>query len=128
MFSYLGYGERAGSGLYNIKAIWNEKGWKVPEIEERLNPNRTTLILSTEKRENNNSTINITENNNISLNNTENQILKLLEQNPNMTQKEIADNIKITERAVSKVMKELKTKNIITRIGSNKKGYWKINL
>ena len=62
------------------------------------------------------------------MNNTENQILKLLEQNPNMTQKEIADNIKITERAVSKVMKELKTKNIITRIGSNKKGYWKINL
>lgn len=64
MFSYLGYGERAGSGLFNINTIWKEKNWKEPKIEERLNPNRTTLILSTEKIatiNDENSTINIDE-------------------------------------------------------------------
>lgn len=126
MFSYLGYGERAGSGLYNINAIWNEKGWKSPEIKERLNPDRTTLVLSKEKKENEFS--NITKNEGVILNSTENQILKLIKQDSNITQLELASQIGITERAISKVIKELKGKNIITRIGSNKTGFWKINL
>ena len=52
MFSYLGYGERAGSGLSMINDVWKEKGWVIPKIEETFNPNRTTLILYTK---NNNS-------------------------------------------------------------------------
>lgn len=92
IFSYLGYGERAGSGLYNIKAIWNEKGWNEPKIEERLNPNRTTLILSTEKAENKNVTINDTINDTINitikLSKTEKKIMDIIANNSNITQQE----------------------------------------
>jgi len=34
MFSYLGYGERAGSGLSMINEVWKGKGWIVPKLEE----------------------------------------------------------------------------------------------
>ena len=30
IFSYLGYGERAGSGLSKIKTVWKEKDWIAP--------------------------------------------------------------------------------------------------
>ena len=53
MFSYLGYGERAGSGLSMINDVWKEKGWVIPEIEETFNPNRTTLILYTKENNSN---------------------------------------------------------------------------
>ena len=50
MFSHLGYGERAGSGLPMINNVWNEKGWILPEIKEAFNPNRTTLVLITKSQ------------------------------------------------------------------------------
>lgn len=45
MFSYLGFGERAGSGLYMIRKTWENKNWIKPELKDELNPNRTILTL-----------------------------------------------------------------------------------
>ena len=45
MFSLIGIGERAGSGLMNIETVWKEKGLPRPILTERFNPDRTTLIL-----------------------------------------------------------------------------------
>ena len=47
MFSNLGYGERAGSRLSMINAIWIEKGWVKPKIYEKFNPSRIILELYT---------------------------------------------------------------------------------
>ena len=49
MFSYLGFGERAGSGLYMISTVWKSKNWIKPQIKEELNPNRTILTLYMKK-------------------------------------------------------------------------------
>lgn len=49
MFSYLGFGERAGSGLYMINSVWRNKNWIKPEIKDELNPNRTILSLYMKK-------------------------------------------------------------------------------
>ena len=49
MFSYLGFGEREGSGLYMISIVWKNKNWIKPEIKEELNPNRTILTLHMKK-------------------------------------------------------------------------------
>ena len=38
-------GERAGSGVPNIFNTWKDAGWKEPIIEERFDPDRTSLIL-----------------------------------------------------------------------------------
>lgn len=45
MFDLINIGERSGSGVPNIFNTWNDQGWKEPAIEERFDPDRTTLTL-----------------------------------------------------------------------------------
>lgn len=50
MFNLINIGERAGSGVPNIFNVWNNQGFVEPEIEERLDPDRTVLTLSFVKK------------------------------------------------------------------------------
>ena len=45
MFSLIDVGERAGSGIPNIFRVWEEQQWTLPVIEEKFNPERSTLYL-----------------------------------------------------------------------------------
>ena len=47
MFSLIGVGERAGSGLENIRKAWKEQEWTIPDLEESYNPDRVELTLRT---------------------------------------------------------------------------------
>lgn len=46
MLNLIGIGERAGSGVPDIYSVWEQQGWKEPEVEEQYAPDRTTLKLS----------------------------------------------------------------------------------
>lgn len=50
MFNMIGIGERAGSGVPDIFSVWEQEGWKEPEIEEQYGPDRTILTLSLVKK------------------------------------------------------------------------------
>ena len=50
MFNMIDIGEHAGSGVPNIYNTWEDEGWEEPVIIEEFDPDRTTLILSFEKR------------------------------------------------------------------------------
>lgn len=56
------------------------------------------------------------------------KILELIKQNPKITLEEIANVLGISKRAVEKQVKKLREANIIERIGSDRSGWWKINL
>ena len=56
----------------------------------------------------------------------EKQVLGLLKENPGYTTTQIADRLSVTRKTVSIYLKSLKEKNLIERIGSDRKGYWKI--
>lgn len=60
---------------------------------------------------------------------TENEIklLELLKENPNITQLQLCKCLDISRRTVSTILSNLKLKGEIERIGSDRKGYWKIN-
>ena len=45
MFNMIGIGERAGSGVPDIFAVWEAQGWKQPVVEETFGVDRTTLTL-----------------------------------------------------------------------------------
>ncbi|MBR0090432.1 MAG: putative DNA binding domain-containing protein [Lachnospiraceae bacterium] len=45
MFNLIGIGERAGSGVPDIFAVWEAQGWKQPVVEETFGVDRTTLTL-----------------------------------------------------------------------------------
>ena len=49
MFNLIDIGERAGSGVPGIFNVWRDEGLEEPIIEEKYNPDRTSLILSFEK-------------------------------------------------------------------------------
>lgn len=46
MFIMVGIGERAGSGVLDIYAVWDSQRWKEPTVEEQYDPDRTILKLS----------------------------------------------------------------------------------
>ena len=60
------------------------------------------------------------------LNETQIEIIKLINDNPGITQKEIAKELDITRDGIKYNMKVLKEMNIIKREGPTKKGIWKI--
>ena len=55
------------------------------------------------------------------------QILALISEDPAYTSTAIAEKLSISRKTVSQRLKEMKVKDIIERIGSDRKGYWKIN-
>ena len=69
---------------------------------------------------------NVPVNDPVKLNKTENQILQLIKNNPNITQKEIADILKLSEKTIKRNTNKLKEKGLLRRIGADKNGYWKI--
>jgi len=55
---------------------------------------------------------------------TTEKILRLLLEKPNLTNQELADKCGLTEDGIYYNIKRLKQKGLITRIGSDKGGYW----
>ena len=51
MFNLIGIGERAGSGVPDIYAIWENQGWIEPQVIEEYSPDRTVLKLPFVNRE-----------------------------------------------------------------------------
>ncbi|KIV51507.1 transcriptional regulator [Aneurinibacillus migulanus] len=45
MFLLIGLGERAGSGLFNIRQTWRDREWEIPQFLQQETPARTTFIL-----------------------------------------------------------------------------------
>jgi Fic family protein len=57
---------------------------------------------------------------------TEDKILEYLTQNPKTTIKELSEVLDLTTRAIEKQIANLKKENKLKRIGSARKGYWKV--
>ncbi len=62
----------------------------------------------------------------LKLNNTQKRIIELIQINGDITQIEIGEQLNITTRTVGRNMKKLQDSNIITRVGSDTQGYWKV--
>ncbi len=55
-------------------------------------------------------------------------VYDIIHQNPKSTVNDICEQLSIKERQVYKHISLLKSLGIITRVGSNKTGYWKVNI
>jgi len=65
--------------------------------------------------------------NNIKFGVNQEKMLSLIENTPTITVNEMAKLLGISERAIEKNLAKFKEMNILTRIGSDKTGNWKIN-
>lgn len=104
--------------------------WKSNLPEPEFEVLRGTFKVTFRKEKTENNAQNITENcaDNFTENCTDNEmkLLELLKINPNMTQVELSDKLNVSRRTISTLLAKLKEKSIIKRIGSDRKGYWKI--
>ena len=54
------------------------------------------------------------------------KILELIANDSAITTSKLAEMLSVTRKTISTHMKKLKKNNVIERIGSDRKGYWKI--
>ena len=97
----------ADKDLYVLKGIKvkeddNHEDFQKVNVEKKVDENEETTQKTTQK------------------------IIELMKNYPEITQKELAEQCGITADGIKWQIKQLKKKNIITRIGSDKSGYWQI--
>lgn len=125
IFLQCGIVEQSGHGVPLVVREYGEQAYK-------FDKNMITVVIPFDKngfnKENTveKSTVNSTVNSTVKLNKTEQSIIELIQENENITLKEIATRLNKTESLIKKSIKKLKEGNIIERFGSDKTGYWKI--
>ena len=63
---------------------------------------------------------------NVPVNKTQRKILELLQANNNLTYENLAVTLNLNRKTIMRNLNDLKNKNLIHRVGSNKSGYWEI--
>ena len=118
IFSLVGIGERAGSGIYSIHHVWETNKFPKPVLSEKFNPERILFYLQWNiKNKSSGKTFE-------SSGKTSDKIIVLIEKNSSITIPEMSQILKISTRAVEKQLNNLKKSNQIKRIGSAKTGHW----
>lgn len=131
--------ERSGSGIKEImndyKASANITEDRLPTFfsdESDFNVTFWNLNYGVEQSESKGSNREVSDKvsdksiGNANLSDTEKQILSYISKNSNITQKELASQLGISEIGIRKAMAQLKKNGIIIREGSPKKGSWKV--
>ena len=130
VFSRMKIIESWGTGIKRMFSSCKEYGIREPELLEigdsfRVNlyrPSYNGVSLSSPEGSLKGSLKSSLKNLNI----TQQKIMELLQKNSSITQAQMAEIIKISKRAIQKNIKELVDDDIIERVGSDRKGYWKI--
>lgn len=128
-FKEIGLADELGSGVKNMVKYTKIYSGGVPILkEDDIFRTIIPLVDSANSRENytGNYTENYTKNYTEKLNGTQRKILELIKLNPNITQKMMMEEIKLSRPAITLNLKQLKDKKIIERVGSDRKGYWKL--
>ena len=131
-FFKAGFIESWGRGFEKIKIECKKYGNPIPDIE--ISDTGVMIKCSPSK-----SYVNLLTNNDINyingginggindgINEVQKRILSIISKNPYMTQKDISLLLEISLRTVERNVADLREKNKIRRIGSNKNGYWEI--
>ena len=121
IFLQLHISERSGRGVPKIVSVYGRDAF-----EFRENSIVVTLPFTEIDSEDTASSELTKEQNQEKLNPTQKKILKELRNNPNITQSALMSRLKISNSTAYKNIRYLKENNYIERVGSNKKGYWKI--
>jgi len=122
VFKALGYIEQWGSGIQRIEFYCAEAGLSPPRLSERGDfvdwefP-RSPLEADNDSAGNEKGSEKSTEK-------SSEKILALIQQEPAISARAIAEALGLSARAIEKQLSNLKLKGLITRIGSAKSGHW----
>ena len=117
VFYYAGFIESWGRGIEKIRNACEADGVPVPEYT--INPGDIMIKFTAPE----DKIIRVTDR----VTDLEKKVLELLYVDPGFTMPVLAKRMKVSRKSVANYLKSLKEKNIIERVGSDRKGYWKIN-
>ena len=124
-FKEAGLIERYGSGIKRILTICKAYGVKEPMFEEVAQGFKVTLFKVTDKvtdRDTDKVTDRVTD----KLTANQTQIIRLILSNKNLTTRELAAEIEISQRKIKTNLSKLKSLGLIKRIGPAKGGFWEV--
>lgn len=135
-FFKAGFIESWGRGFEKIKKECEEYGSPLPRVEIKSSgvmvkcvPSKVYMELLNKMKDKNvpdNVSQNVPDNVSQNLKEIEEEIMKNIIDNPYITQQQMADKLKVNRKTIQRGLNSLKGKNIIERIGSDRKGSWKI--
>lgn len=126
-FVYMKIIEKWGTGIPRIFRECTEYGLPEPELIDfdgdfRVNMYRKSLISEKQVTDVTEKVTDVTE----KVTGIEAKILELISNDPVITTSKLANMLSVTRKTISTHMKIMKKNNVIERIGSDRKGYWKI--
>ena len=122
-----GFIESWGRGIEKICTVCKNDGVFQPEFT--VHPQDIMIKFSApEDRVVRTSTDRVTEKVTERVTEAENQLLALLMEDPAYTYEALSKKLKVSRKTIGGLIKSLKSKNIICRVGSDTKGYWQITL
>ena len=131
-FFKAGFVEAWGRGFEKIKEECKKNGNPMPEVTENTGgvmvkciPSENYLNLlfkmkfSSIAQENSEFANNLTK--------LQIDILYKIKENSHITQTQLANELKVSRQSIAMNIKDLREKNVLKRIGTNRIGYWQIN-
>ena len=118
--------ENIGSGVLRILNAYDKSCFKFMEHFLRVSFKYKENPFEYENKMSVNDTISDTLKYTIKLTKNEQQILSLIIKNNKITREEIVNQTNLSDRTVSRIIKNLQDKKLILREGSKKTGSWKI--
>ena len=129
-FAYMKIIEKWGTGIPRILRECKEYGLKKPELIDFDGDFRVNMYRREEKSKTTQTTIQTTTQTTtqttIKLTKNDHEILQVIQNNPALSQKEIAMELGWTVDRVKYYLNKMKKQEAIRRIGSSHKGYWKL--
>ena len=120
-FAYMKIIEKWGTGIPRIFRECGEYGLPEPELIDFDGDFRVNIY-----RKNSEQQHRVTEKVTERVTEKEEKVLALLLDNPEITMMQLAEKLEISRKTVAIRLKSLKEKGVILRIGSDRKGYWKV--
>ena len=130
IFAYMKIIEKWGTGIPRILRECKEYGLKKPELIDFDRDFRVNMYRREEKSKTTQTTTQtttqITTQTTIKLTKNDHEILQVIQNNPALSQKEIAMELGWTVDRVKYYLNKMKKQEAIRRIGSSHKGYWEL--
>ena len=121
VFKDVGLVEQLGSGMSRILKAYDKDIFQISEHFIKA------VFPYAENVDNQNTATGIENGIESGTENDTDKTLKLIQSKPEITIRELSANLKLSVRTVNRIMKQLRESGKITRIGSDRKGYWQIN-
>lgn len=122
IFAYMKIIEKWGTEIPRILRECKEYGLKKPELIDFDGDFRVNMY----RREGKSKTTQTTTQTTIKLTKNDHEILQVIQNNPALSQKEIAMELGWTVDRVKYYLNKMKKQEAIRRIGSSHKGYWEL--